>query len=76
MVTPGFIIADQNRQVPLNGDGSSTERESKILAHNPFKRFGETSEMVPTCVTVVSDRASSMNGEELGIDGDSSSMTL
>jgi NAD(P)-dependent dehydrogenase (short-subunit alcohol dehydrogenase family) len=76
MVTPGFVIADQNRRLLLNEDGTPTERGRQILAHTPFKRFGEASEIASAFVTLLSDRASFMNGQELVIDGGFSSMTI
>lgn len=76
MVTPGFVIADQNRRLLLNEDGTPTERGKQILAHTPFKRFGEASEIASAFVTLLSDRSSFMNGQQLIIDGGFSSMTI
>jgi NAD(P)-dependent dehydrogenase (short-subunit alcohol dehydrogenase family) len=76
MVTPGFVIADQNRRLLLNEDGTPTERGKQILAHTPFSRFGEASEISSAFVTLLSDRGAFMNGQELVVDGGFSSMTI
>jgi NAD(P)-dependent dehydrogenase (short-subunit alcohol dehydrogenase family) len=76
MVTPGFVIADPNRRLLLDEDGTPTERGKQILAHTPFKRFGEASEIASAFVTLLSDRSSFMNGQEIVIDGGFSSMTI
>ena len=47
-IAPGFFITEQNRTLLLNPDGSYTERSKTILAHTPYGRFGEPSELLGT----------------------------
>jgi len=39
-IMPGFFIAEQNRRVLTDADGSLTERGKLIVQHTPFGRFG------------------------------------
>ena len=52
---PGFFISEQNRALLTNPDGSLTARGNTIIAHTPFKRFGEPEELLGTLHWLASD---------------------
>jgi NAD(P)-dependent dehydrogenase (short-subunit alcohol dehydrogenase family) len=68
-IAPGFFIAEQNRAVLLNDDGSYTERAETILAQTPAGRFGEPEELQGAVVWLCSDAASFVTGTVIPIDG-------
>ena len=68
-VAPGFFVADQNRDLLLNGDGSLTERGSDIIAHTPAGRFGEPAEVAGAVIFLCSRAARFVTGAVLPIDG-------
>ena len=39
-ISPGFFIAEQNRSLLTNEDGSYTDRGNTIITNTPMKRFG------------------------------------
>jgi len=39
-IAPGFFIAEQNRSLLLEKDGSLTARGETIISQTPLKRFG------------------------------------
>jgi len=47
-IAPGFFIAEQNRSLLLQEDGSLTARGQTIISQTPTKRFGEPEELVST----------------------------
>jgi NAD(P)-dependent dehydrogenase (short-subunit alcohol dehydrogenase family) len=69
-IAPGFIVADQNRRLLLNEDGSPTPRGQAVLSHTPFNRFGEAAEMMGTVLFLVSDKAAGfVTGVTVPVDG-------
>lgn len=68
-IAPGFFIADQNRRLLLNEDGSPTARGKAVLAKTPFKRFGESNELHGALHFLISDAAAFVTGTVLPIDG-------
>ncbi|MFH0921005.1 MAG: SDR family NAD(P)-dependent oxidoreductase [Fibrobacterota bacterium] len=69
-IAPGFIVADQNRALLLNPDGSPTPRGQAVLGHTPFGRFGEANEMMGAVLFLVSDKAASfVSGITVPVDG-------
>ncbi len=52
-ISPGFFIAEQNRALLTNPDGSYTDRGKSIVANTPMKRFGR-------CVRAVMPNARAM----------------
>lgn len=53
----------------LNPDGSYTERSKTILAHTPYGRFGEPSELLGTLQWLASDASKFVSGTMTVIDG-------
>ncbi len=63
-IAPGFIPADQNRQILQSGD-----RGRRILENTPMERFGEPEEIAGAVVYLCSPAARFVNGECINIDG-------
>lgn len=68
-IAPGFFVADQNRAVLLNDDGSYTDRAKTILANTPMGRFGDPDELVGPLLWLCSDAASFVTGAVIPVDG-------
>ena len=68
-IAPGFFLTDQNRSLLTNPDGSLTGRAKTILAHTPFKRFGEPEELLGTLQWLASDASKFVSGTLTVIDG-------
>lgn len=68
-IAPGFFIADQNRRLLLNEDGTPTARGQAVLAKTPFKRFGEAAELHGALHFLLSDASAFVSGTVLPIDG-------
>jgi len=69
-IAPGFLIADQNRALLLNPDGSLTARGQAVITHTPFGRFGEPDELLGAVLFLASDKAAGfVSGITLPVDG-------
>ncbi len=68
-IAPGFFIADQNRSLLTNEDGSLTARGQTIVNETPIKRFGEPEELVSTLLWLASDDSSFITGIIVPVDG-------
>jgi NAD(P)-dependent dehydrogenase (short-subunit alcohol dehydrogenase family) len=68
-IAPGFFIADQNRKLLLNDDGSPTQRGSDVLARTPMGRFGDPEDLIAATVFLAADGAGFVSGVILPIDG-------
>ena len=68
-IAPGFFVADQNRSVLINEDGTYTARALTIIAHTPMGRFGRPDELIAAVQWLCSDSASFVTGIVLPIDG-------
>lgn len=68
-LAPGFFITEQNRTLLTNTDGSYTDRGKTILAHTPFKRFGEADELLGSLHYLISDASRFVTGTVLVVDG-------
>ena len=68
-VAPGFFLAEQNRALLTNADGSLTERGADIVAHTPAGRFGQPGEVAGAVVFLCSPAARFITGAVLPIDG-------
>ena len=68
-IAPGFFIADQNRALLTNNDGSLTERGKDIVRMTPFKRFGEPGELIGAALWLASDASKFVTGTIIPVDG-------
>ncbi|MFK7983888.1 MAG: SDR family oxidoreductase [Saprospiraceae bacterium] len=68
-IAPGFFIADQNRSLLTNEDGSLTARGQTIVNETPVKRFGEPAELTSTLLWLCSDASSFITGIIVPVDG-------
>jgi NAD(P)-dependent dehydrogenase (short-subunit alcohol dehydrogenase family) len=68
-IAPGFFVADQNRSVLVNPDGTPTARAAAIVARTPMGRFGDPAELVGPLVFLCSDAAAFVTGVVLPVDG-------
>jgi NAD(P)-dependent dehydrogenase (short-subunit alcohol dehydrogenase family) len=69
-IAPGFFVADQNRRLLLNEDGSPTARGKAVLAHTPFGRFGDPEELAGAVLFLASDKAAGfISGVNMAVDG-------
>ena len=75
-IAPGFFITEQNRSLLLNPDGAYTDRAKSIIAHTPFRRFGESDELLGSIHYLVSDASGFVNGSILVVDGGFDSFTI
>jgi NAD(P)-dependent dehydrogenase (short-subunit alcohol dehydrogenase family) len=68
-LVPGFFIAEQNRRLLTNEDGSYTDRGSKVISQTPFSRFGKPEELIGALIWLMSNDASFVNGTSIVVDG-------
>lgn len=68
-IAPGFFIAEQNKKLLLNDDGSLTQRGKDVLAHTPMKRFGEPQDLIGAIIFLSSESARFVTGITLPVDG-------
>jgi gluconate 5-dehydrogenase len=63
-IAPGFVPADQNRQILKSGD-----RGRRILENTPMERFGTPEEIAGSVVYLCSPAGRFVNGECVKVDG-------
>ena len=70
-VAPGFFLGKQNRALLVDENtGEYTARGKSIIAHTPFRRFGEVEELVGATLFLASNRASGfVTGISIPVDG-------
>ena len=68
-IAPGFFLTEQNRTLLTNTDGSYTERGSLVLKQTPFKRFGDTDELIGALIWLLSDSSEFVTGTVINVDG-------
>ena len=69
-IAPGFFVGKQNRALLYDDSGALTARGRAIVAHTPFGRFGDTSELAGALLFLASPRASGfVTGVSLPVDG-------
>lgn len=68
-IAPGFLVAEQNRDLLLNKDGSLTARGKTIISQTPMKRFGKPEELVSTILWLCDERSTFITGIIVPIDG-------
>ena len=68
-IAPGFFLADQNRRLLTNEDGSLTSRGQTIVSQTPMGRFGDPEELVGALVWLCSPAAKFVTGTVVAVDG-------
>mmetsp|Transcript_15324 Transcript_15324/g.43470 ORF Transcript_15324/g.43470 Transcript_15324/m.43470 type:complete len:300 (-) Transcript_15324:118-1017(-) len=68
-IAPGFMLADQNRDLLTKADGSLTSRGEQIISQTPFRRFGDPEELVGPLIWLASDAAAFVTGQTIYVDG-------
>ena len=66
---PGFFITEQNRNLLTNPDGTYSDRGNTIIAHTPFRRFGNPADLLGTLHYLVSDACRFVTGTVAIVDG-------
>lgn len=74
-IAPGFFIAEQNRAVLVNADGTWTARATSVLAKTPMGRFGRHDELHGVLRFLASDASSFVTGTVIPVDGGFSAFT-
>ena len=70
-IAPGFFLGKQNKSLLIDEDsGDYTERGKAVIAHTPFQRFGDVSELAGATIFLASSRASGfITGVSIPVDG-------
>ncbi len=68
-IVPGFFLADQNRRLLTNEDGTYTDRGEKVIRSTPYKRFGDPEELTGALIWLLSDESSFVTGTSVQVDG-------
>ncbi|MEM7575155.1 MAG: SDR family oxidoreductase [Bacteroidota bacterium] len=68
-IAPGFFIAEQNRALLTNPDGSYTQRGQQVIDQTPMKRFGEPEELQGVLLWLLSEDAAFVTGTVIAVDG-------
>ncbi len=68
-IAPGFFLTEQNRTLLTNIDGSYTERGDLVIKQTPFKRFGDTDELIGALQWLLSDASQFVTGTVINVDG-------
>ena len=68
-IAPGFFIADQNRKLLLNDDGSCTQRGRDVLDHTPMEKFGLPDDLTGATIFLAAEGSAFVSGITLPIDG-------
>jgi NAD(P)-dependent dehydrogenase (short-subunit alcohol dehydrogenase family) len=74
-IAPGFFVAEQNRRLLLDEDGTLTPRGQSIIAGTPMRRFGEPEELLGALLFLLSDASAFVTGAVLPVDGGFSSFS-
>jgi NAD(P)-dependent dehydrogenase (short-subunit alcohol dehydrogenase family) len=70
-IAPGFFLGNQNRALLVDEKtGDLTPRGKDVIAHTPFGRFGDVSEIAGISLYLVSDKAAGfVTGITVPVDG-------
>ncbi|GHB38743.1 SDR family oxidoreductase [Mongoliitalea lutea] len=68
-MAPGFFLADQNRALLTNPDGSLTARGQQIINQTPMGRFGEPEDLLSTLYWLLDEGSAFVTGVVIPIDG-------
>ena len=68
-LVPGFFLAEQNRRLLTNADGSFTPRGQSVISNTPFGRFGAPDELLGAIHFLLADASAFVTGIALPVDG-------
>lgn len=68
-IAPGFFLAEQNRELLTNADGSLTDRGETIISQTPARRFGRPEELVSTLLWLCDPGSAFVTGIVVPVDG-------
>lgn len=68
-LAPGFFLAEQNRALLVQEDGTPTTRGAAVLAHTPAGRFGEPDDLIGPLLWLCSPAAAFVTGAVIPVDG-------
>jgi len=70
-IAPGFFLGDQNKALLVDQNtGDLTPRGQSVIAHTPFGRFGNVSELAGVTLFLASQEASGfVTGVTIPVDG-------
>jgi NAD(P)-dependent dehydrogenase (short-subunit alcohol dehydrogenase family) len=70
-IAPGFFLGKQNRALLIDQKtGEYTDRGKAVIAHTPFRRFGEPQELAGATLYLASAKASGfVTGVSIPVDG-------
>jgi len=68
-IAPGFFIAEQNKKLLLNDDGSLTQRGKDVIAHTPMGRFGKADDLTAVAIFLAAEGSGFVSGITLPVDG-------
>ncbi|UJP65871.1 SDR family oxidoreductase [Mongoliitalea daihaiensis] len=68
-IAPGFFLADQNRSLLTNSDGSLTPRGQQIINQTPMGRFGSPEDLLSTLYWLLDEHSAFVTGVVIPVDG-------
>jgi NAD(P)-dependent dehydrogenase (short-subunit alcohol dehydrogenase family) len=68
-IAPGFFVANQNRHLLLQDDGTPTARGQRMIDHTPMKRFGTPEDLLGATMWLLSPASAFVTGAVIPIDG-------
>ncbi|MCH7401754.1 SDR family oxidoreductase [Belliella kenyensis] len=68
-IAPGFFLADQNRALLTNEDGSLTPRGQQIINQTPLERFGNPEDLSSTLLWLIDPTSAFVTGVVVPVDG-------
>ncbi|AFL84763.1 dehydrogenase of unknown specificity, short-chain alcohol dehydrogenase like protein [Belliella baltica DSM 15883] len=68
-IAPGFFLANQNRTLLTNPDGSLTPRGQQIIQNTPLGRFGKPEDLNSTLLWLLDPKSAFVTGIIVPVDG-------
>lgn len=68
-IAPGFFLAEQNRALLTNSDGSLTPRGEQIIQNTPMGRFGKPEDLNSTLLWLLDPQSAFVTGIIVPVDG-------
>jgi NAD(P)-dependent dehydrogenase (short-subunit alcohol dehydrogenase family) len=68
-IAPGFFLAEQNRALLMNEDGTLTPRGRSIVEQTPMARFGDPEDLLGALLWLCSDASRFVTGAVVPVDG-------